>query len=100
MYRGVLVRRCVNIRNTAWPHADYGDPTCPGLLFPVIHGDVATIECNDCDFVLKAVPANQADEAMVELTSNEICSATCPHCGELNIIQGFSSVSAFICRHC
>jgi uncharacterized protein (DUF983 family) len=30
----------------------------------------------------------------------ESTEATCPHCGRVNQISGFSEVDAFVCRFC
>jgi hypothetical protein len=30
----------------------------------------------------------------------ESCDTTCPHCGRVNQISGFSQVFSFVCRYC
>jgi hypothetical protein len=82
------------------PHADHGDPECFGLILPEVKGDTAFLTCNDCGAVIRSVPAGDAEQELAKMASGEMCSETCPHCGELNIFQGFSSMEAYICRHC
>src|SRR3954447_26557329 len=72
------------------PHADHGDPECPGLIMADIRGDTAELVCNDCGAVLSTVPAAEAESKLAEMASGELCSATCPHCGQLNMFPGFS----------
>ena len=82
------------------PHADHGDPECPGLILPEVNGNTALLTCNDCGAVIRTVPASEAEQTLAQMASGEICSATCPICGELNIFQGFSAMLAYTCRHC
>ena len=82
------------------PHADHGDPECCGLILPKMNGGIAELRCNECGVVLRTIPAAEVDNAMLELSSGDICSATCPHCGMPNIFPGFSSMLAYRCRHC
>jgi len=49
------------------PHSDFGDPECCGLFFPLVHGDVADIKCNECGFVLCTVPVADLRWAQDEL---------------------------------
>jgi uncharacterized protein (DUF983 family) len=67
---------------------------------PELAGDIANLVCNECGAILRTVPAAAADETLSQMASGEITSATCPHCGMLNMFQGFSSMLAFTCRHC
>ncbi len=46
------------------PHADHGDSECPGLLFGVVDGDTAYIGCNDCDAVVRTMPADEVPWAL------------------------------------
>jgi transcription initiation factor TFIIIB Brf1 subunit/transcription initiation factor TFIIB len=82
------------------PHADHGDPDCPGLILPEVSGDQANLVCNDCGAVIRTVPASEAEQTLAQMAASEICSAECPICGELNIFQGFSVMLAYTCRHC
>ena len=43
------------------------------------------------------VPVEEVQRVVLQMES---CEATCPHCGKLNHIDGFSEVYAFVCRHC
>lgn len=83
------------------PHSSFGDPDCPGLFFPEDRDQESDIMCNDCGFVLKTVPAADANRTMDELKlSQDVASGKCPHCGSVNLIPGFSRVFAFTCRNC
>jgi hypothetical protein len=50
--------------------------------------------------VVDTVPIDHAGTRLMELASEEICSAQCPRCGALNTFPGFSLIEAFICRKC
>ena len=57
--------------------------------------------CNECGTVLRTVPVADAQPTLLRLAMAEgICCETCPHCGETNVLLGFSSVEAFTCRFC
>lgn len=81
-------------------HADFGDPECCGLLVIEPSGREANITCNQCGAVIRTVPAEKAEATLAEMSSDEICSARCTHCGALNVFPGFSAIDAFICREC
>jgi hypothetical protein len=56
---------------------------------------------NDCGAVIQVLPdADHAQAALVEMASSEICTAICPHCGDLNVFPGFSVIDAFVCQSC
>jgi hypothetical protein len=82
------------------PHAEHGDPTCPGLILPEPHGELTDLVCNDCGAVVATVLKDQENERLAEMAINSFCSETCPHCGALNIFGGFDAMLAYICRHC
>jgi transcription initiation factor TFIIIB Brf1 subunit/transcription initiation factor TFIIB len=82
------------------PHSDHGNPECCGLILAKVRGDQADLVCNECGAVIRTVPASDAEQTLAQMASGEICSATCPICGELNIFQGFSVMLAYTCRHC
>jgi hypothetical protein len=94
------------------PHSSYGDPDCCGIIMPTRGGvwvrlatdrDTADIElmCNECGFVYGTVPAAEAEAVLLRMAMEEgVCSERCPHCGEMNVILGFSSLEAFTCRFC
>ena len=50
--------------------------------------------CNECGAVI-----SEEEVARIVLQVDS-CEATCPHCGKVNEISGFSEVSAFVCRFC
>ena len=80
------------------PHADHGDPECPGLLLPEVRGDTAFLRCNDCGAVVRTVPAAEADQAMAEMAATDtVCNEICPHCGIINVFVGWSSMMAYTC---
>ena len=82
------------------PHADFGDPDCPGFLFGIVR-DLGYIECNDCDVVIRTVPAADLQRTLNEMElSQEFCTEKCPHCGNVNLFPGFSEMLAYICKHC
>jgi predicted RNA-binding Zn-ribbon protein involved in translation (DUF1610 family) len=50
--------------------------------------------CNECGAM---VPKEEVARLLLEMES---CETTCPHCGRVNKINGFSEVFAFRCRFC
>ena len=50
--------------------------------------------CNECG---ATVSKEDVARLVLEMESTD---ETCPHCGKLNHIEGFSQVLAFVCRHC
>jgi len=51
------------------PHADFGDPSCPGFLIGLASGDTGHIECNDCDAVVQVLPAADLQKTLDEMES-------------------------------
>ena len=49
------------------PHSDFGDEECCGLFFSVERGDQADITCNECEFILKTVPASEVRRTLDEM---------------------------------
>jgi hypothetical protein len=74
-------------------HCDL-DPECCGCLCGVMEADGLRFICNECGAV---VSKEEVARLVLEMES---CDATCPHCGRVNHIEGFSEVSAFRCRYC
>jgi predicted RNA-binding Zn-ribbon protein involved in translation (DUF1610 family) len=74
------------------PHSDFGVDCC-GCLIEVV-GEQSEFLCNECGGV---IPPADVHRAVMEMESTE---ATCPHCGWVNHIDGFSEVHAFTCRYC
>jgi DNA-directed RNA polymerase subunit RPC12/RpoP len=82
-------------------HADFGDPECCGLLFPVERGEESDIACNECGTVILSVPAAAARRTMDHMElAQDVASERCPHCGSVNLFPGFSRMFAFTCRGC
>jgi hypothetical protein len=75
------------------PHSDF-DPDCCGYLCQVVENDRAYFVCNECSAV-----ASKDDAARLRF-EQETVEETCPHCGKLNRIEGFSEVFAFCSRFC
>ena len=84
------------------PHSDAGEPDCCGCIVPDIRGDVADLVCNECGVVFERevsrADVNAQLAALATLT--EAASATCPHCGALNVFPRFSEIRAFVCQEC
>jgi hypothetical protein len=74
------------------PHELFGGDCC-GCLHDIV-GEQSQFVCNECGAV---VPVADVQGAVMEMES---CEATCPHCGRINHIDGFSKIEAFVCRHC
>jgi predicted RNA-binding Zn-ribbon protein involved in translation (DUF1610 family) len=74
------------------PHEEFGADCC-GCLVEIV-GETTEYHCNECGAVIS--PAD-VQRVVMEMPSVE---ATCPHCGNLNQIDWFSQVFAFVCRHC
>jgi hypothetical protein len=75
------------------PHCDL-DPECWGCLIEVMEADGPRFVCNECGAVLTK------EQIAPLILAMESCDATCPHCGRVNHIEGFSEVSAFSCQFC
>lgn len=83
------------------PHELFGSDCCGCLVETMIvpyRG--ARIEperrfhCNECG---AAVPVEDVQRAVLAMEATDV---TCPHCSQVNRIEGFSDVFAFRCRHC
>jgi hypothetical protein len=86
---------------TTLPHSCFGDPDCCGCLNGAIRGDQALIVCNECNFIVRAVPAAELRKTLAEMELTlEMCTEMCPHCRSVNVLPGFSKVTAFTCKHC
>lgn len=66
---------------------------CCGCLVEIV-GEESQFVCNECGLTL---PTADVQRAVMEMESTE---ATCPHCGRVNRIDGFSEVDVFVCRYC
>jgi DNA-directed RNA polymerase subunit RPC12/RpoP len=74
------------------PPESFGADCC-GCLVEII-GATTEYRCNECDAI---IPPDEVHRVVLEIVSTD---ATCPHCGRVNEIAGFSEVHAFICKHC
>jgi phage FluMu protein Com len=74
------------------PHEDFGADCC-GCLVEII-GETTEYRCNECDAV---IAPEEVQRIAMEMPSIQ---KTCPHCGKVNEIAGFSEVFAFRCRFC
>jgi len=89
------------VAGTLLPHSSFGDPGCRGWLNSVIRGDQADIVCNECEAVVRTVPAGRLNQTLAEMELTlDIGSAVCPHCGAVNLFPGFTGMKAYICREC
>lgn len=74
------------------PHEEFGAECC-GCLVEIV-GETTEYRCNECGAVIQP---DEVQRVVMEMPSVE---ETCPHCGKVNRIEGFSQVFAFVCRHC
>ena len=81
------------------PHEELGEDCC-GFIIAMVRGSEADLVCNECGALIKIVPADQVQAALVAIAPEAICSARCPHCGAVNTFPGFSSIEAFVCAQC
>src|SRR5260370_11000268 len=83
------------------PHSSFGDPACCGLLIGVTSGDTGHIECNDCDTVVRVLPATDLQTALNEMELTlDVATEVCPRCGNTNLIPCMSRMIAYTCRKC
>jgi hypothetical protein len=61
---------------------------------------MADLKCNSCGAVIDTVRLDRVGTRLMELGSDEICSALCPHCGATNVFRGFTVIEAFVCQEC
>jgi hypothetical protein len=76
------------------------EPTAAAAV-AVPRGDEADLVCNECNALIRTVPASEGEQMLTQLApSDELCSARCPHCEALNVFVGFSIMEAFTCSEC
>jgi hypothetical protein len=76
------------------------EPTTAAAV-AVPRGDEADLVCNECNALIRTVPASEGEQMLTQLApSDELCSARCPHCEALNVFVGFSIMEAFTCSEC
>lgn len=86
---------------TVIPHSDFGDPDCCGCLNGIVRGDEGDIVCNECEAIIRRVPATELQRTLDEMELTlDIASAQCPHCGATHLAPGFSELIAFVCDKC
>ena len=82
------------------PHEIATGANCDGCLVVKERGEEADLVCNSCGAVVDTVPIDRAGLRLIELGSDEICSARCPYCGATNLFRGLTVIEAFVCREC
>ena len=86
------------------PHEDVAEVESCGCLFVQVRGDQADITCNECGSIVRTVPTEEVaavmNALMMEVASEAMYTARCPHCGALNTFPGFSAVEVFVCAEC
>jgi hypothetical protein len=83
------------------PHCDHGDPECPGFLYGLVRDGQGFVECNDCDAVVRTVPAAELRQTLNEMgASLDVASEQCPHCKSVNLFPAFSKMMVYTCCHC
>ncbi len=86
---------------TTLPHSDFGAPDCCGCLNGLIRGEQADIVCNECETVIRTVPASDLQGILDEMELTlDVATAKCAHCGAVNLCPGFSEIRAFTCTEC
>jgi|SRR6516165_8487659 hypothetical protein len=82
------------------PHEIATGADCDGCLIIEERGNVADLKCNSCGAVVDTVPIDRAGVRLIELGSEEICTARCSRCGATNVFRGFTVIEAFVCEEC
>lgn len=85
------------------PHEIVADVDCCGCLVAIRRGDQAEIRCNECDALIETAPLDELQTTISRLALpmwQTVTSQRCPHCGALNVLPGFSSMEAYICKEC
>jgi hypothetical protein len=86
---------------TVLPHSAFGDPECCGCLCGIIENDQAEIFCNECEEVIRTVPASELRNTLDHMElALDVATAICPHCRAVHLFPGFTRVGAFVCREC
>jgi hypothetical protein len=73
-------------------HEEFG-VNCCGCLVETIDPE-RRFHCAECG---AAVPVEDVQRVLLDMKFTE---ATCPVCGKVNCIGGFSKVDAFVCEYC
>jgi ribosomal protein S27E len=71
------------------------------VFYPGTDNNRGYIECNDCDAVIRTLPAADLRQALNEMEAGlEFATEKCRHCGNVNLIPGFSVMMVYTCREC
>jgi hypothetical protein len=90
-----------NTITTLVPHAEHGDPKCPGLLHAFIENGLANIYCNECRTIVQTVATELLPDTLEELEDSSTAAvATCQHCGDEHRVIGLDTIFAFVCPQC
>ena len=84
---------------SAYPISVATGPDCNGHLIIEERGGVADVKCNSCGTVVDTVPIDRAGLRLIELGSEEICSARCPHCGATTCFTASRSLKRSYARN-
>jgi hypothetical protein len=57
------------VLGTLLPHSELGDPECCGCLNGLVHGDKGKVVCNECETVIRSVPAAELQRTIDGLGS-------------------------------
>src|ERR1044071_9714178 len=64
---------------TTLPHSEFGDADCCGCLNGISRGEQADIVCNECDAVVRTVPAAELQQTLTEMElSLDMSTEMCP----------------------
>jgi hypothetical protein len=70
-------------------------------LYGIVRGQQGYIECNDCEVVVRTLPAADLKQALNEMEASlEVASEKCLSCGKVNLSPGFSQMEVYTCRGC
>src|SRR5690348_3038211 len=91
----------VGVIVTALPHSSFGGEGCCGYLNGIVRGRQAEIACDECQAVVRTVPASDLQSTLNRMElSLDVASALCPYCGSAHLAPRFSKLTAFICENC
>ncbi len=89
------------IINTGFPHFEFGDPACSGLLRAFIEAGRAYIICQDCGKLIQSLAESDLRRVLHEMELTlDLATELCPHCGAANLFPGSATVAAYICVEC
>ena len=56
-----------NVTGTMFRHANFGGGKCCGCLYGITLGNQAAIVCNECEAVIRTVPAADLQQVLTEM---------------------------------